>query len=153
MEERTARWLLMTHDRVGADTFPLTQEFLSSMLAVRRATVNVATGVFKKAGLIRYVRGRVTVIDRHVLECASCDRHAAIERAYNCSENRPLAAVCNRIDSDGPVQLRCRRAECADSYVGGSVPHTSLFLSGSLDSHGRKGENQTLTSGTPAPTG
>jgi hypothetical protein len=87
------RWLLMTHDRAGADTFPLTQEFLSSMLAVRRATVNVATGVFKKAGLIRYVRGRVTVIDRHVLECASCDRHAAIERAYNCSENRPLAAV------------------------------------------------------------
>jgi CRP-like cAMP-binding protein len=58
MEERCARWLLMTHDRAGEDTFPLTQEFLSHMLGVRRATVNVATGMLKKAGFIRYVRGK-----------------------------------------------------------------------------------------------
>ena len=45
MEERCARWLLMTHDRAGEDTFPLTQQFLSHMLGVRRATVNVATGM------------------------------------------------------------------------------------------------------------
>ena len=51
MEERCARWLLMTHDRAGEDTFPLTQEFLSHMLGVRRATVNVATGMLKKSGL------------------------------------------------------------------------------------------------------
>ena len=64
MEERCARWLLMTHDRAGQDTFPLTQEFLSHMLGVRRASVNVDTGMLKKAGFIRYVRGKITVIDR-----------------------------------------------------------------------------------------
>ena len=73
MEERCARWLLMTHDRAGEDTFPLTQEFLSHRLGVRRATVNVATGMLKKAGFIRYVRGKITVIDRPGLESASCE--------------------------------------------------------------------------------
>ena len=83
MEERCARWLLMTHDRAGEDTFPLTQEFLSHMLGVRRATVNVATGMLKKAGFIRYVRGRLTVIDRPGLESASCECYQAIIRVYN----------------------------------------------------------------------
>jgi CRP-like cAMP-binding protein len=83
MEERCARWLLLTHDRAGTDTFPLTQEFLANMLAVRRATVNVATGMLKKAGFIRYVRGQMTIIDRPGLESASCDCYPAIWRAYN----------------------------------------------------------------------
>lgn len=83
MEERCARWLLMTHDRASADTFPLTQEFLSHMLGVRRATVNVATGMLKKAGFIRYVRGRITVMDRPGLESASCECYRAVIRVYN----------------------------------------------------------------------
>lgn len=83
MEERCARWLLMTHDRAGGDTFPLTQEFLSHMLGVRRATVNVATGMLKKAGFIRYVRGKITVVDRPGLESASCECYQAIIRAYD----------------------------------------------------------------------
>ena len=83
MEERCARWLLMTHDRAGQDTFPLTQEFLSHMLGVRRATVNVATGMLKKAGFIRYVRGKITVIDRPGLESASCDCYRAILKVYD----------------------------------------------------------------------
>ncbi len=83
MEERCARWLLMTHDRAGQDTFPLTQEFLSHMLGVRRATVNVATGMLKKAGFIRYVRGKLTVIDRPGLESASCDCYHAIVKVYD----------------------------------------------------------------------
>jgi CRP-like cAMP-binding protein len=82
MEERCARWLLMTHDRAGQDTFPLTQEFLSHMLGVRRATVNVATGMLKKAGLVRYVRGKMTIIDRGGLESASCDCYQAIVKVY-----------------------------------------------------------------------
>src|SRR6266566_1917712 len=73
MEERCARWILMTHDRAGQDTFPLTQEFLSHMLGVRRATVNVATGMLKKAGFIHYVRGKLTILDRKGLEAATCD--------------------------------------------------------------------------------
>jgi CRP-like cAMP-binding protein len=83
MEERCARWLLMTHDRAAEDTFPLTQEFLSHMLGVRRATVNVATGMLKKAGFIRYVRGKLTVIDRPGLESASCECYQAIIQVYN----------------------------------------------------------------------
>ncbi|HYW47271.1 MAG TPA: Crp/Fnr family transcriptional regulator [Bryobacteraceae bacterium] len=73
MEERCAHWLLMTHDRAGNDTFPITQEFLSHMLGVRRATVNVATGMLKKAAFIQYVRGKVTVMDRPGMESAACD--------------------------------------------------------------------------------
>jgi CRP-like cAMP-binding protein len=83
MEERCARWLLMTHDRAGHDTFPLTQEFLSHMLGVRRATVNLATGMLKKAGFIGYVRGKVTVIDRAGLESTSCACYQAILTAYD----------------------------------------------------------------------
>ena len=82
MEERCARWLLMTHDRAGEDTFPLTQEFLSHMLGVRRATVNVATGMLKKAGFIRYVRGKITITDRRGLETASCNCYQAIVNVY-----------------------------------------------------------------------
>lgn len=82
MEERCARWLLMTHDRAGEDTFPLTQEFLSHMLGVRRATVNVATGMLKKAGFIRYVRGKITITDRRGLETASCNCYQAILDVY-----------------------------------------------------------------------
>jgi CRP-like cAMP-binding protein len=88
MEERCARWLLMTHDRAGADTFPLTQEFLSNMLAVRRATVNVATGMLKKAGFIRYTRGQMTVSDRRGLESATCECYRAVWRGYDYTSVR-----------------------------------------------------------------
>lgn len=91
MEERCARWLLMTHDRAGQNTFPLTQEFLSHMLGVRRATVNVATGMLKKAGFIEYVRGKVTVIDRPGLASASCACYRSIQDVYKNLDGRPAA--------------------------------------------------------------
>jgi CRP-like cAMP-binding protein len=72
LDERCARWLLMTHDRVEGDAFELTHEFLSLMLSVRRAGVTVAMGVLQAAGVIRYARGRVTILDRPRLEEASC---------------------------------------------------------------------------------
>ena len=82
IEQRCARWLLMTHDRVGADEFPLTQEFLAHMLGVRRAGVNAAAGLMKKAGFIRYVRGRVTIVDRPGLESASCECYRVIKLEF-----------------------------------------------------------------------
>ena len=82
IEERCARWLLMTQDRVGADQFPLTQEFLSFMLGVRRASVTVAAGMLQRAGLIRYQRGQITVVDRAGLEAASCECYVAVTRKY-----------------------------------------------------------------------
>lgn len=72
LEERAARWLLMTHDRVHGADFELTHEFLSLMLGVRRAGVSVAMGTLQNAGVVRYARGRVTVLDRAKLEEASC---------------------------------------------------------------------------------
>jgi CRP-like cAMP-binding protein len=87
MEERCARWVLMTQDRAGQDNFPLTQEFLSHMLGVRRASVNVATGMLKKAGFISYVRGRVTVLDRAGLASAACECYAATVAAYDAAMN------------------------------------------------------------------
>jgi CRP-like cAMP-binding protein len=78
IEERCARWLLRTHDLVGADEFVLTQDFLSRMLGVRRASVTVAAGMLQQAGLIRYHRGRITILDREGLESASCECYRVI---------------------------------------------------------------------------
>lgn len=80
IEERCARWLLMSHDRVGSDEIPLTQEFLAQMLGVRRPGVTVAIGILVKAGLISHGRGRIRVTDRKGLEAASCECYAAIKR-------------------------------------------------------------------------
>lgn len=82
VEERTARWLLMTRDRVGGDEFPLTQEFLSEMLGVRRASVTVAAGVLQRAGLITYRRGRIHILDGARLEGASCECYRIIRSEY-----------------------------------------------------------------------
>jgi CRP-like cAMP-binding protein len=76
VEERLGRWLLMTHDRVGAEHFTLTQQVLSEMLGVRRASVTLAAGAFQKAGLIEYTRGRITLLDRPGLEAAACECYA-----------------------------------------------------------------------------
>jgi CRP-like cAMP-binding protein len=83
IEERCARWLLMTHDRVEADEFPLTQEFLALMLGVRRAGVTVAAGVLQKAGFIEYTHGRIKIVDRPGLENAACACYQIIRDSYN----------------------------------------------------------------------
>jgi CRP-like cAMP-binding protein len=83
IEERCARWLLMTHDRVGSRDFQLTQDFLAFMLGVRRASVTVAAGMLQQAGLIRYQRGRIEVLDRARLEEASCECYAVVRRSYD----------------------------------------------------------------------
>ncbi|HEY9602515.1 MAG TPA: Crp/Fnr family transcriptional regulator [Allocoleopsis sp.] len=73
VKERCCRWLLMTRDRVHSDQFPLTHEFLSQMLGVRRASITVVAGMLQKAGLIRYSRGQMTIKDRQGLEALSCE--------------------------------------------------------------------------------
>lgn len=83
MEQRLSRWLLMTHDRAGVDEFGLTQQYMAQMLGVRRATVTVAAGMLQKAGLIRYVRGKVTVVDRKRLEANSCECYEAVRREFD----------------------------------------------------------------------
>jgi CRP-like cAMP-binding protein len=82
IEERCARWLLMTQDRVGADHFILSQDFLAQMLGVRRPSVTVAANMLRKAGLIRYVRGLVVIADRAGLEAASCECYRIITSEF-----------------------------------------------------------------------
>jgi CRP-like cAMP-binding protein len=85
VESRMARWLLMTHDRVEADEFPLTQDFLSQMLGVQRPTVNIASSTLQRAGFIRYTRGRITVVDRGGLESSACECYAHLQRILDDS--------------------------------------------------------------------
>jgi CRP-like cAMP-binding protein len=81
--ERCARWLLMTHDRVDAVVFPMTHQFLSEMLGVRRPSVSVAAEALQDAGLITYHRGKVTVLDRAGLEAASCECYRLIRERFD----------------------------------------------------------------------
>jgi CRP-like cAMP-binding protein len=80
VNERLARWLLMSQDRIGERSFNLTQEFVSHMLGTRRASVTIAAGALQKAGLIIYKRGRVTIQNRPGLELASCECYRAINQ-------------------------------------------------------------------------
>jgi len=80
VEKRMCRWLLMSHDRVGADEFPLTHEFLAQMLGVCRPTVTAVAGTLHKSGLINYHRGRITVIERKGLEAASCECYKVVAK-------------------------------------------------------------------------
>lgn len=82
VEQRCARWFLMTHDRVGDDQFSLTQEFLGQMLDVERPTVSAAARQLQAAGAIRYSRGRVTVTSRASLEEASCPCYRLMLQDY-----------------------------------------------------------------------
>ena len=83
VEQRCARWLLLTHDRVGTDEFPMTHEFLAQMLGVRRASVTVTAGILQRAGFVEFSRGRVAVVDRPGLESAACECYAVTREVYD----------------------------------------------------------------------
>ena len=78
LESRLCCWLLQTHDCVDGDAIPLTQEFLGQMLGVRRTTVTIAARLLQSAGLIRYRRGLIHVIDRLALEEIACECYAVV---------------------------------------------------------------------------
>lgn len=82
VEARLARWLLMSSDGIDSHELPLTQEFLGTMLGVRRASVTEAAAKLQTEGLIRYVRGFVEIIDRPGLEAATCECYHVIRREY-----------------------------------------------------------------------
>jgi len=82
VEQRCSRWILHTHDRVGKDEFYLTQEFLSQMLGVRRASVSEVASAFQGEGLISYRRGNLRIVDRCGLEAATCECHGVITKEF-----------------------------------------------------------------------
>jgi CRP-like cAMP-binding protein len=78
---RFCRWVLQVHDRVGADRFPLRQEFLALMLGIRRASVSEIASRYKADGLIDYSRGSMTVVDCEGLEARSCECYELMKKA------------------------------------------------------------------------
>lgn len=82
VDERLARWLLMSRDRISSDDLALTQEFLSIMLGVRRAGVTVAINALSRAGLVRNARRRICIVDPRGLEAVACECYGVIRRAF-----------------------------------------------------------------------
>ena len=82
VNQRMARWLLMSQDRLGGDLVGLTQEFLAHMLGMRRASVNVAIGFLQKSDLIKYSRGAVQILDRAGMESATCECYSSIAKYH-----------------------------------------------------------------------
>src|SRR5262249_17422339 len=90
LEARLCRWLLQTHDYIDGDAIPLTQEFLGQMLGVRRTTVTLAARLLQSAGLIRYRRGLIHIVDRAALEEIACECYAVVKHnADRVFEARP----------------------------------------------------------------
>jgi CRP-like cAMP-binding protein len=83
IEQRCARWLLLTQDRVGRAQFPLTQEFIAQMLGVQRSSVSGVASTLQKEGLIRYTRGVITILDRRGLERVSCECYRVIADEFS----------------------------------------------------------------------
>ena len=82
IEERMARWLLMVQDLVQSDELPLTQEFIGQMLGVRRPGVTLTAGQFQRSGLIRYSRGKITILDREALEEVACECYQLFHKHF-----------------------------------------------------------------------
>ena len=86
-DARMARWLVTTHDRVGSNDFPLTQEFLAQMLGVQRPTVSETAQRIQAEGSIRYSRGTMTVVDRQALERTACDCYRIVKAEFDALRN------------------------------------------------------------------
>jgi CRP-like cAMP-binding protein len=92
IDERLARWILMTHDRISRDEMSLTQEFLAYMLGVRRASVSMAASGLQQMGMIKYSRGQLTVLDRARLEDCSCACYRVVREITDRLFSEPRAA-------------------------------------------------------------
>jgi CRP-like cAMP-binding protein len=106
IEQRCCRWLLMTHDRMQADSFQLTQEFLAMMLGVKRTTVGEVAQKLRGLNLVQYSRGRATILDRAGLERHSCECYAVSKREFDrllgpakgLVQSRPVVPSTAQID-------------------------------------------------------
>ncbi|WP_414515160.1 Crp/Fnr family transcriptional regulator [Nostoc sp. PCC 9305] len=82
LEERLARWLLTVSERLESEDFPLTHEFISQMLGVRRSGVTVAASTLSRAGMIAYQRGHISILNREDLEATSCECYQVIQKEF-----------------------------------------------------------------------
>ncbi len=82
IDQRLARWLLLTHDRTHADSFSVTQALIAHLMGVRRVGIAKAAGILQRRGMIRYVRGIMTIVDRKALESESCGCYETARDTY-----------------------------------------------------------------------
>ena len=82
IDQRLARWLLMTHDRTHTDSFSVTQERIAHLLGVRRVGIAKAAGAFQRSGIIKYARGVLTIVDRNGLESHACSCYETARKNY-----------------------------------------------------------------------
>jgi len=82
IEQRLARWLLVSHDRVSSESIPVTHDFLSRILGAGRPSVTLAAGILQRAGWISYLGGKVKIVDRRCLETAACQCYSNM-RQFN----------------------------------------------------------------------
>jgi CRP-like cAMP-binding protein len=83
MEARLCRWLMISRGIIDSDEIPLTQELLSQMLGVARTGVTMTAGILQQSGLIRYHRGRITILDREALADASCECYRIVKQEFD----------------------------------------------------------------------
>jgi Crp-like helix-turn-helix domain len=83
LEQQLCRWLLLSLDRLQGNELVMTQELIANMLGVRREGVTESANKLQHLGLIRYVRGHITVIDRQGLEKRSCECYSVVKREYD----------------------------------------------------------------------
>jgi CRP-like cAMP-binding protein len=99
IEKRLARWLLRSHDLAMRDSLPLTQEFLSQMLGVRRTSVTIIANTLQKAGLIKYRRGHIRILDAQALAEVACECHETLksnsQRMLGIAPAQPVAGTAN----------------------------------------------------------
>ena len=132
-EERFARWLLMTHDRVGRDQFMLTQDFLSQMLGVRRATVSEIAAQAQRDGAIEYSRGRLTIVKREGLENMTCECYGLIRSEYERLLGKPTRAPTLRLQPRLP-----RLSEGGKSLLSDGSPRESRRQAPELGANGSR---------------
>jgi CRP-like cAMP-binding protein len=82
LDRRLSRWMLMTHDRAPGDVFEMKHEFMAMMLGVTRSVVTIAAGRLQNKKVIRYTRGRVTILDRRGLEAIACECYGVVKEEY-----------------------------------------------------------------------
>jgi CRP-like cAMP-binding protein len=94
LEQRCCHWLLVAHDNVGGDEFPLTHEFFASLLGVQRPSLSMTANGLQKRGLITYRHGRVTIFNRAALEECACECYHALHRKIDtCFDPEPFGCI------------------------------------------------------------
>jgi CRP-like cAMP-binding protein len=134
VEQRAGRWLLMCQDRVGKDTFPLTQEGFSALLGTARPTISIVSRHLRELGTIQYSRGSITIKDRDQLEKVACECYRTNNQDYDDALSRPLAAIADlstfssrvRADLGLATAPRERRAPAPATTLNSRPPPTCL---------------------------